>query len=58
MAVLWQILEYHVVPNVAAKGADLSNGQVLPTLDGSQTLTVSSFLPEGHVRPTKASCAS
>jgi hypothetical protein len=35
-----QVLLTHFVPGVAAKAADLKNGQVLPTLNGNQTLTV------------------
>ena len=34
------ILSYHIVPNVAATAASLTNGQVLPTLDSGESLTV------------------
>merc|ERR1712176_169394 len=37
---LTEVLQYHVVP-AAALSTDLSDGQVLPTLDGDNTLTVS-----------------
>lgn len=36
-----QILAYHVVPDQALTAAQLTDGQQLPTLDGSETVTVS-----------------
>lgn len=44
---LTAVLSYHVVPGVAAKAADLSDRQVLPTLLEGQNITVS--LMEGQV---------
>jgi hypothetical protein len=35
-----QILAYHVIPDRAVKSSALTDGQVLPTLDDSQNLTV------------------
>lgn len=34
------VLSYHVVPGVAANSADLMDGQILPTLLGTSSLTV------------------
>ena len=34
------VLSYHLIPGVAAKAADLTHNQVLPTSDDGQTLTV------------------
>lgn len=39
-APLLQVLAYHVVPDQALTAAQLTDGQQLPTLDGSETVTV------------------
>jgi hypothetical protein len=36
-----QVLTYHVVPGVAARAADLSDGQEIPTLNEGQAITAS-----------------
>ncbi len=47
------ILSYHVIPGVAAKAADLTDGQSLPTQDADQAITVQkneegiTFIPSG-----------
>ena len=51
------ILSYHLIPNQALTAQELSNGQVLPTADDSETLTVVkggssvSFKPSGPNAP-------
>ncbi|GAB4820090.1 hypothetical protein N2152v2_007136 [Parachlorella kessleri] len=60
LAQLLKLLKTHVVPGLAVRSRDLSDGQVLPTLNAGETLTVdrSSSADSVKVKPSLGQAAT